>query len=142
MEEILDARGKPRVQTFFEEGSSMTVQSDAHLADIQEIMKQFGVVGMAQMLQTTDAQFMDVSEFTDYADMMNHVRIAEVEFMKLPSKIREKFGHDVMVWLDSAHERRAPEERASRTREGDEEEVTEVPVVDPVVAVTEPSGGV
>ncbi len=135
-EEILDARGRSRVQTYFDEGSSMTVQSDAHLADIQEILKSYGVVGMEQMLNVAEAQFMDVSEFTDYKTMMDHVRTAEAAFMRLPSKVREKFGHDVHTWLDSAHDERRAPSREERTREG---EVTEAPVVEPVVASEEPA---
>lgn len=119
--EIVDARGKKRVQTHFKD-KSMTVQSDAHLADIQEIMKSYGVLGMQQMLSATDAQFMDVSEFTDYADMQNHVREAEATFMRLPSKVREKFGHDVYNWLDAAHEDR------------EAADVQVAPVVVPIVA--------
>lgn len=135
----LDGRGRLRsqYQTVFEE-ESLTVQSDAHLADIQQILKSYGVVGMENMLDQAELQFMDIGEFTDYADMMNHVRTAEVEFMKLPSLIRGRFDHDVMKWLDSAHDeardRRAPTERTERTRDDDEAEVPPVPVVEPVAA--------
>lgn len=102
----LDARGKLRTdyQTSFKGQKSKTVQSDAHLADIQEIMKKFGVVGMAEHLQLTDDQFQDVTEFTDYADVMNHVKEAESTFLQLPSKVRELFDHDVAKWLDAAHD--------------------------------------
>lgn len=96
-------------QTMFLD-ESKTVQSDAHLADIQEILKLYGVVGMAASLAATEAQFADVSEFTDFADVMRHVRVAEAEFMKLPSKVREEFDHDVSKWLDAAHAEEAREE--------------------------------
>lgn len=100
--EVLDSRGRPRVQTMNDE-PSMTVQSDAPLADIKNIMKQF-LQGGQQMLDEADLLFADVSEFTDLADAMNQARDAEVIFMKLPSKVREVFDHDVAVWLDSAHD--------------------------------------
>ena len=48
--------------------------------------------------------FKDVSEFTDLADALNQAKVAEVEFLKLPSKVREIFEHDVAVWLDTAHD--------------------------------------
>jgi len=134
---ILDKRGRERVQTHFPKEEGQTIQSDAHLADIQEIMKSYGVHGMHAMLEQTEAQFLDISDFTDYADMMRHVKVAELEFMKLPSEIRGKFDHDVFTWLDSAHdERREAPPRTERGREGDPPpEVPAVPVVvEPVAA--------
>ncbi len=97
-----DYYGNPRVQTVNDE-PSMTVQSDAHLADIDNILASFGANGMAQ-LDETALQFRDVSHFTDLADALNQAREAEMEFMKLPSKVREIFKHDVAVWLDTAHD--------------------------------------
>lgn len=101
----LDKRGKERslYQTINEEPSK-TVQSDAQLADIHEILRNFGQTGMVQHLAKTEAQFMDVTGFEDYRDVMDHVRLAEESFMKLPSKVRELFGHDVSNWLDAAHD--------------------------------------
>lgn len=100
----LDSRGKPRVQTSFEGEVSLTVQSDAPLADIQEILRKYQQVGIVENLNTAEAMFLDISEFTDYADAMRHAKMAELDFMKLPSKIREIFGHDVGNWLDTAHD--------------------------------------
>lgn len=141
--ETRDARGRLRSdhQTFVPEGEkSLTVQSDAHLADIQEIMKTFGVVGMDAMLNRAEGQFMDVSQFVDYATMMNHVKEAETEFMKLPSKVREMFDHDVYTWLDRAHdERRAPSEREQLGRAGDKAPDPEPVLVEPR---KEPTDGV
>ncbi len=102
MDPILDYRGKRRVQTHNDEPSE-TIQSDAHLADIGNIMAHFGQTGQ-DMLDEADLMFADVSEFTDLADAMNQAKEAEVEFMKLPSKVREVFDHDVATWLDTAHD--------------------------------------
>jgi len=103
MEQIVDYRGKPRVQTINKE-PSMTVQSDAHLADLNNIMANFGQ-GRIDMLDDVDLQYRDVSEFTDLSDALMQARDAEIEFMKLPSKVREIFMHDVAVWLDTAHDK-------------------------------------
>ncbi len=100
--ENLDYRGKPRVQTLNKEPSE-TVQSDAHLADITTILSKFGQQGM-EMLDETALVYADVSEFSDFHDVMLQVREADVAFLKLPSKVREIFGHDVAVWLDTAHD--------------------------------------
>jgi len=98
----VDSRGKNRVQTVNTE-PSMTVQSDAHLADIQQILTKYGATGQ-ESLDDVAMNFADVSEFGDYHDVMMEVRLAEETFMKLPSKVREIFGHNVETWLDSAHD--------------------------------------
>lgn len=99
----VDSRGKPRIQTdgF---GETRTVQSDAHKADIQNIISKFNATGIIEHLNTVEMTFADVSEFGDYKDVMDHLRMAETEFMKLPSKVREEFDHDVANWLDAAHD--------------------------------------
>ncbi len=97
-----DSRGKDRVQTVNDDPSE-TVQSDAHLADIQNIMARFGQEGRA-MLDEADLNFLDVTEFTDLADALRQSNEAQEAFMKLPRKVREIFDHDVAVWLDTAHD--------------------------------------
>lgn len=101
--EVLDQRGKPRVQSVNTDPSE-TVQSDAHLADIYNIMASFEREGM-KMFEETDLMFADVHEFTDLRDALDQAAIAQVEFMKLPSKVREIFDHDVAIWLDTAHDK-------------------------------------
>ncbi len=111
----LDDRGKLRVQTSFEGEESLTVQSDAPLADIDKILKQYAEIGMIDNLDYAEATFQDISEFTDFSDAMRHAKMAEGEFMKLPSKIREIFNHDVAQWLDAAHD---PEKRDALVEAG------------------------
>ena len=102
-EQVVDSRGKPRVQTVNDEPSK-TVQSQAHLADMSYIMERYGATGIIDGLNQTEMQFADVSEHTDYAQLMRTVAAAEEQFMKLPSKVREEFNHDVAKWLDAAHD--------------------------------------
>lgn len=98
----LDYTGAKRVQTL-NDLPSETVVSDAHLADINVIMKAFVDDGR-DILDETALQFADVSEFGDYHDVMLNVRAAEQKFMSLPSKVRGIFNHSVEVFLDSAHD--------------------------------------
>ncbi len=56
------------------------------------------------ILDEAELIFADVSAFGDYQDVMLEVRRAEETFMALPSKVREVFGHDVNVFLDTAHD--------------------------------------
>ena len=98
-----ETTGRRRVVTMNED-PSLTVQSDRHLAEMKEILRAHKVVGIEEHLREVDLQFRDVSEFTDFADLAMQAKVAEGEFMKLPSKIREVFHHDHVRWLDAAHD--------------------------------------
>ncbi len=101
--EQLDSMGRPRVQTINDDPSE-TIQSDMHRADIMAVLRQYKEIGIAENLNYAEAQFRDISEFTDFADAMRHAKMAKEEFMKLPSKAREIFHHSVEEWLDAAHD--------------------------------------
>lgn len=137
--EQLDSRGRLRSDTWtVNDEPSKTIQSDADRADITKILKQYKQVGIVDHLNVAEATFMDVTEFTDFADLMRQSAVAEVEFMKMPSKVREIFNHDVAEWLDAAHD---PEKRDALVAAGfvepeemEPDPVVQVPVVlDPVV---------
>lgn len=132
----LDSRGKRRFQTV-NDMPSETVQSDRHLTDIQTILKSFGALGQGALDQTA-LQYRDVSEFTDLHDAMLQARAAEVDFMKLPSKVREIFDHDVAVWLDTAHD----EEKRNALVEAGFLDPPEEVVETPTVAAPGPGAGV
>lgn len=100
---VREETGRRRVQTT-DFGPSKTVQGDAVRADIRHIMKKYRAMGIMDHLAQVDLTFRDVSEFTDFADLMRQTKDAEMAFMKLPSKLREVFDHDVMKWLDAAHD--------------------------------------
>lgn len=98
-----DGRKKARVQTLNEE-PSQTLQSQRDEADIKQIIQRYERNGVLIRPTEVDRAFLDVSEFTDFADMMRQTKAAEAEFMRLPSKIREVFNHSVYEWLDAAHD--------------------------------------
>ncbi len=112
--ENLDHRGRPPVQTVNDE-PSLTVQSEADQADIIKILKKYRQVGIIDHLNLTESTFQDVSSFTDFADVIRTAKEAELQFLELPSKVREIFDHDVANWLDTAHD---PEKRASLVAAG------------------------
>lgn len=99
----LDSRGKFRVQTEFLD-ESLTDQSEEPLANINSVLGRFALGGLRQSLDEAELVFKDVTEFTDLADAMRQAKVAESEFLKLPSKLREIFHHDVAEWLDTAHD--------------------------------------
>jgi len=98
-----DVRRKPRVQTV-NTMESKTVQSDVFKSEIRHVLAKYRQVGIIEHLRSVDLQFRDVSEFSDFSDLMYQSKQAEGVFMKLPSKVREVFDHDVATWLDVAHD--------------------------------------
>lgn len=100
---VVQEDGRRRVQTVNED-PSMTEQSEAHMADIRWILGRYEATGVLTSMAKVDLAYRDVSEFTDFADLMQQAKNAEVAFMRLPSKVREVFEHDVANWLDAAHD--------------------------------------
>lgn len=95
-------RRRPRVQTLNEEASK-TVQSQRSRSEIKNILAKYEQTGVVEHLNSVDLQFRDVTEFEDFADLMRQSAAAKQAFMRLPSKLREVFGHDHHRWLDAAH---------------------------------------
>jgi len=103
VKQLSDVRRHPRVQTV-NDGPSKTVQSDVVRTEIRHILAKYRQTGVVEHMRNVDLQFRDVSEFSDFADLMYQTKQAEKAFMTLPSKVREVFNHDVAVWLDCAHD--------------------------------------
>lgn len=79
---------------------SKTVQADAEAADINNIVKKFGVTGM---LPYGDLQpvYDDFTDFpVDYHSAMNYIRDADQAFLEFPAEIREKFDNDPGQFLN------------------------------------------
>lgn len=96
-------RRRPRVRTI-NELLSRTVQSDRDKANVNSILAKYEQTGVMTHMRNVELTYRDVSEFEDFADVMRQAKVAEGEFNKLPSKVREVFNHDVAQWLDAAHD--------------------------------------
>lgn len=81
------------------EEPSLTVQSGKDDADINVIVKRFGLG--AQMPEAASiAQYGDFSEVADYQSAIHQVMAAEDAFMALPPDVRSRFGNDPgQLWL-------------------------------------------
>lgn len=111
-----DRRGRERsAHQTFNDLPSETVQTDAHLADINKILGKYREFGITDSLNLAEKTFRDVTELPDYSEAMREIRKAEMQFMELPSKVREMFNHDVAEWLDAAED---PEKRHELVRKG------------------------
>lgn len=103
MKVLNQVRKHPRVQTV-NEMPSKTVQSDVFRTEIRHILAKYKEVGIVEHMRHVDLEYRDVSEFEDFSDLMRQSTAAEQAFMRLPSKVREVFKHDVGNWLDAAHD--------------------------------------
>ncbi len=95
--------GTKRVQTQ-NLSESRTIQSDVTRSEIKNILAKYEATGIVDHLRNVDLQFRDISEFSDLADALRQAKEAELEFLRLPSKLREVFNGDVAEWLDAAHD--------------------------------------
>lgn len=85
----------------------LTVQGDKDEADINVMLKRFGVTGQ---IRTVDRQALqgDFSDAPDLQTALNRVRAAEREFLNLPAELRAKLNNDpsqVEGWLSQDENR-------------------------------------
>lgn len=78
---------------------SLTIQSAAEDADINTIVRRFGLTGELpgdiKMPQSGD--FVGVG---DFQSAMNIVRLAQEEFLRVPAEIRARFSHDPQLFSE------------------------------------------
>lgn len=86
---------------------SRTLQSHAEDADINVIVKRFGLTGeMPQGLKAP--MFGDFSEVTDYRTAIHAIQEADRSFMAMPAEHRERWQNSpqkFMEWIDNAGNR-------------------------------------
>lgn len=80
---------------------SMAKQEFKHECDINNVIKQFKPHHMAEMLRQNLAAgaYADLPDSYDYQEALELTKEAERQFMTVPSKVRERFGHDPAVFL-------------------------------------------
>lgn len=81
------------------EGESLTVQSHAKDADINNIMKAYGITGKAPINPRTP-MYGDFTGIKGYQDALNAVILAEEGFMEFPAEIRARFHNNPQEMLD------------------------------------------
>jgi len=78
---------------------SLAVQSQKDEADINTIVRNFGVTGRVPVAARLP-EYGDFSGLSDYREAIEAVRQAEAEFLKVPSAIRAEFNHDPAAFAD------------------------------------------
>lgn len=78
---------------------SRTIQSQAQEADINYIVKQFGLTGkMPENIRLPS--YGDFDYVGDYRTALDAVRSAEAEFLRIPADIRARFENDPQQFMD------------------------------------------
>lgn len=78
---------------------SLAQQHQAEEADINTIVKRFGLTG--QLPSNVRApMYGDFGEGMDYRSAMLAIMEARQSFMKMPADVRARFGHDPAVFVD------------------------------------------
>lgn len=89
----------PDTSSLFCSDESFVQQCFAHECDINNILRNFERTGMLPDSRG-QAQYLDVSELTDYQSALNSVLYAQEAFDSLPAKVRERFANDPALLVD------------------------------------------
>lgn len=91
-------------KTAYHPSRSMTRQSFAKDADINNIMAQYAVSGVLVDPSNVDSarvpRFGDFSDLVDYPTLVGRINQAQADFMTLPSGVRARFDNNVENLLD------------------------------------------
>ena len=81
-------------------GVSMTLQAHSEDADINVLMRRFGVTGqLPQTLNLPDDA--DYSEVGDYQSALNQLIDAQRQFNSLPPNLRSRYNNDPQAFLEA-----------------------------------------
>lgn len=91
------------------EDESLAIQSAAEEADINTIVRRFGLTGQlpAQVAIPRSGDFTNVP---DYHTAMNLIRTTHEEFMRIPADIRARFENDPQRFMEFFEDERNREE--------------------------------
>lgn len=78
---------------------SLTLQSQAAEADINTILKRFGVTGQLPMPERLPV-FQDFAEIFDFRTALDQVREAQRLFMQVPADVRGRFQNDPQRFVE------------------------------------------
>lgn len=80
-------------------GESMTVQSQKDEADINTIVRNFGVTGLLPQ-NVRVPTYGDFDGVDNYQDALHAIKAADASFMAMPADVRERFGNDPAKFVE------------------------------------------
>lgn len=81
-------------------GVSLTIQSQTEDADINVMMRRFGVTGQINT-SIVLPEYGDYSEIGDYRSALHQVMEAQKQFMTLPPQLRARYDNDPQLFLQA-----------------------------------------
>lgn len=88
-------------QTGLRKGSpSKTQQNQKHEADINTIIKKFGLISQMPTAIYKEPIYGDFTAITDFKAALNQVKKAEEFFMMMPAEVRNRFRNDPQELLE------------------------------------------
>lgn len=120
---------------------SMTKQEFKAECDINNVVRQFKPHHMQQLLAANLASgaYADLPDDYDYQAALDLVRDAERQFMTVPSKVRDRFGHDPAQFLAFLNDPANLEE--ARTLGLAKPAAVETPPIEVKIVNSGPTGG-
>lgn len=91
------------------ESDRMTQDQFAQEADINYIVRSFGLTGMMPQNVHVPLQG-DFTDAVDYQSSLNAIIAAEEAFMAMPADVRTRFKNDPQMFLEFCHDERNREE--------------------------------
>lgn len=82
-------------------GPSLTNQASKDEADINTIVRRFGLTGVLPAPKVMP-RMLEVDEIVDFRTALEQVTAAQDHFLSLPSGIRERFHNDPQLFIDFA----------------------------------------
>lgn len=128
---VKSALERKRVKTVIKD-ESLTQQSHAKRANINNIMKEYGKTGLLPIVKAKPVY--GDTPVGDYHAALNFIRQAEQQFMQLPAELRTEFDNDAGKFLDFIND----DENIEKAREMGlaEPEIIEEPIQVEVVGDT------
>lgn len=80
-------------------GPGKTVQSQKEEADINTIVRNFGVTGVLPVGVRVPT-YGDFDTVDDYRTALHAIRDAEASFRQMPAEVRDRFGNDPAQFVD------------------------------------------
>jgi len=112
------------------DGPGRTKQSFAEEADINTLIRRFGIDGPFPS-GVRMPSFGDFSNVTSYQDALHVLRSAEQSFMALPAHVRSRFGNNPSAFVEFCDD---PSNRAEALKMG----LVEAPLPSPAAAAPAP----
>lgn len=98
--------GDDEILATFNTEESLTNQADAQEADINIIVKKYGITGQMPQVTGLTPLYGDFTNADDYRTMLEKVNAAKDAFQQIPAHIRKEFDNDPAKFVQFAADKK------------------------------------